>query len=1072
MKAIRIALYSLIVLGLACVSAVPLLLLSKFAPPGSPHWGTFNWHLFAREWAASGLRHDSMHEIYLLVWSVSGGALIYVLGELIKEVRASTDEARGARGELGGFPFIQYSTQSEKDITNLQTRFLQQYARLRYQPRFPPELQAKFEASLDVPHLLLTGRTGLGKTRECIELFLRLSKKKNEEYLILYPRDDFDRPSPRDIPADFSPRNLILFIDDIHRLCGPAGGNAGKADTSIRDFHDRLASTMQWIRERFAGADVRVVLTSRDDPELRARVRLDSEEVWSEFSVIHLHEIHRDQLREFARGIGNDYGLSIDQGALRRIARESDGTPFGIIHPLADEALTLQGTGRVLNVDDIANYTFCYPEDWVTNEYLPKIAPFLNRKSVFESLSACRQLGVPRCDFLVTELSARLIRRQWPVWKRVLWLWRTRRYITSTIRKELCNWMFEQRGEIICPNAYVENRVSVSEVMPQILSAFRRVLRGKRQALRLQPTIGGLSLRIGLDLGYPKEALKLVELCKSHGRTAALLTAESKLLARLGRDQESQRAAKAACEADPTNFAGLVLLSNAYSRIQEHDLAIKAAQSAVDISMESDYAWLNLGVVLSKRGQLDRAIVALERACELNPKSAKAWCSLGIAYDRNHELEKSCEACRRSTALDPTDDAAWLALGIACDRMENFRGAIAAFRRATALDPDNQASWLSLSRTLYSAGLKREGLVALRCAEAAARKRRDYGTLSTITVGYSKNREDRDAVRVAKEVLARHADNFEAQLSLVIALSNLQGNSEEARRARGRLAELCRSAEDWNNLSIAYGRARQHEEAVTAAKMALKVDPDYADAVRSLFVDLSKLSGKEGDAREARYRFKALAKSADDWYDLSQAFDRASESGEGLAAARRAWQIDPSHVNAARRCIAVDPNKFPGEAEEFRKAREQFRILAKSADDWYQLSKSFMRAGDLEQAVLAARKSLRLDPTRNRVRCALMNYLADIPDRAWEAREARKEFRKFAKSVKDWVDLSDACYKAGEHDEAIVSARKAVEVNPKSVTAARALFTVLSQSSGQETEVSLARARLEELMASAQDGPK
>ena len=47
-----------------------------------------------------------------------------------------------------------------------------------------------------------------------------------------------------------------------------------------------------------------------------------------------------------------------------------------------------------------------YPKDWETKEYPKEIAQYPNRKAVFEAMSACQQLYVPACDFLVTELAS------------------------------------------------------------------------------------------------------------------------------------------------------------------------------------------------------------------------------------------------------------------------------------------------------------------------------------------------------------------------------------------------------------------------------------------------------------------------------------------------------------------------------------------------------------------------------------------------------------------------------------------------------------------------------------------
>ena len=64
--------------------------------------------------------------------------------------------------------------------------------------------------------MLIKGVTGIGKTREAVELIQALDKAlpEDEKLTILIPRPDFD--VPQEIPENLRLTNLLLFINDLH----------------------------------------------------------------------------------------------------------------------------------------------------------------------------------------------------------------------------------------------------------------------------------------------------------------------------------------------------------------------------------------------------------------------------------------------------------------------------------------------------------------------------------------------------------------------------------------------------------------------------------------------------------------------------------------------------------------------------------------------------------------------------------------------------------------------------------------------------------------------------------------
>ena len=1044
MKALRLVLYS--VLALLAIAAIAHLLfyLSQYAPPGALPWWKPTLPVVRKEWdACSG----SMQGLIGLLFTI-GGVLFAILGYLIQEIQGHPkDEKSSVETQERYFPFTVYST---SDIDPLKKRFLKEYASLEYQPRFVRSRQGTFQSHLDVPFLMLTGRTGLGKTRECIELFLRLSREKGEDFTILYPHDDFDRPSDRDMPPEFSPRNLILFIDDMQGLCGSYSREDRTTDLPLRTFHDRLASTIAWIKERYSGKDYRVVLTAQDGPDQLERIRLGAD-VWSEFTVVQLPAIHKVARPSFIQAVAKHYGLTAEGKAIKYISRMSDGTSAGMINVIAREGSRPSRADRILRLKDIENDTFQYPQDWERKVYEPIIAPHAEWRAVFEALSCIYQIRVPTYKFLVVDLAARLYQHDRKRWFGLISLWLTRKRIAQAIRSDLIAWMFDYRGEIICPTAYTEGRVAVKNRLPEVFSSIRSVARKRDQRAALLPELPWLSRRLGLNMGLAEEALTMLKAFEKGRDFAPLLTAESQLLARLGRHKESLQAAETACKVDPRSSSAFVTLAYAQSRLGQHGQARETLQKATSIAPDDDYAWLNLGVGLSKMGLQDEAVSALQTACKLNPQSAKVWYSLGVTYDRQGYLSKSIEACKRATSLDPNDSDAWHTLGIAYDRDGQEQNAVDALRRAHQLDYDNGSICLSLSRAHYSAGETEEGSKALKDAESCFRKAADYNRLSAVGVAFSKNGEPADGVRIAKDVLNQVPDHRQAQLTLAICLNDLPGCDQEARQARKRFEEFCQTANDWFELGILLSDAGNFEEAVNAAQKALKSDPEHQGAARCLVRNLARQENREKEAQEARRQFAGLSLTADDWCEFSVHSSNAGYPEEAVNTAQKALEIDPNHLGALR-SLARNLSKLENREEEAQHARKRFGELCRSADHWCDLSFLCGRAGHAADAVDAANKALEIDPDHVGALRSLARNLAEFPalkekalqtwkhlaeledtagsSQATEADEALLGVRLTPDSERAWKDLAVSYRAAGRAIEAVSIAQQTVEQMP------------------------------------------
>jgi len=164
------------------------------------------------------------------------------------------------------------------------------------------------------------------------------------------------------------------------------------------------------------------------------------------------------------------------------------------------------------------------------------------------------------------------------------------------------------------------------------------------------PQDGQQQLDLGLDLllcHLLEDALAVLSVRATganDGSSAMLLYALARVLALLGRDEESRKTYEQAAAADPVYVFP--------SRLEE----ILLLEAAIERNPGDARAPYYLGNLLYDKRRHDEAIKLWERATELDPQFPTAWRNLGFAYfNVRHDEKRAREAFARARALEPTD---------------------------------------------------------------------------------------------------------------------------------------------------------------------------------------------------------------------------------------------------------------------------------------------------------------------------------------------------------------------------------------------------------------------------------
>jgi len=123
------------------------------------------------------------------------------------------------------------------------------------------------------------------------------------------------------------------------------------------------------------------------------------------------------------------------------------------------------------------------------------------------------------------------------------------------------------------------------------------------------------------------------------------------------------KAAQSALELEDDYPDALSLLGHLYTLLGEHDRAVEVTEKAVDLAPNHAENIGLLAVVLSYAGDADAAVETFKKSIRLSPLDF-AWClsSLGMCYYSTNELDLAISTLRRSVATEPdsTFGRAWL----------------------------------------------------------------------------------------------------------------------------------------------------------------------------------------------------------------------------------------------------------------------------------------------------------------------------------------------------------------------------------------------------------------------------
>jgi len=245
--------------------------------------------------------------------------------------------------------------------------------------------------------ILITGRTGLGKTREAAQLAQTLS---NEGWTILYLTRDTWLDAPAKLPKNVPERKVLFFLDDLNKKCYSSKAET-RPDASesltipIKEpFQIRLERTLEAFDFFCGKGEIRIIATARneetseyDEPsEWNKLSWAKYSQLWGKFKIVDLPEPDKTAEQRLLTETSINANIHIDSDNLTTFVKRNDGSFRNLVENLS----YAKTEGFVLSSE---NFRDSLKGTW-KKRYQKAIQKYPKAIFIYDSIEVSREVGI------------------------------------------------------------------------------------------------------------------------------------------------------------------------------------------------------------------------------------------------------------------------------------------------------------------------------------------------------------------------------------------------------------------------------------------------------------------------------------------------------------------------------------------------------------------------------------------------------------------------------------------------------------------------------------------------------
>lgn len=479
-----------------------------------------------------------------------------------------------------------------------------------------------------------------------------------------------------------------------------------------------------------------------------------------------------------------------------------------------------------------------------------------------------------------------------------------------------------------------------------------------------------------------------------------------------------------------------------YQSRNQHRLAIKEYEAALEIDPDHLPAMANLGILLMIDGDNNRAVELLGQVAELEPNCPDNHFNFSKALLHNGRIYDALEALLKAEALSPKDIDILKSIAHCHTSLGQHEQALVKLQELAALSPDDLEIMISLGKCLMALGRQ-------SCSKDAFERAREidpYSYQSHLGLGAVLRAmgQFEKSVHHYKEAYALSAGRIEAYLGAASSLRDMGKNDLAAQEVTLALSyapndssalELLREIRSPKEFGFVGDERmeKEHKDRIETLKT-----PEYVERrIRKLFT----LENWDGAIEELN-KIIAIAPSKIARLRLAQAYMKKDQHRQGIEALQDILKDEPEDVEVG--CELINIALMTG---NYEMAGTQLKLMEEKGDEEPKLlmlaARYYSETGDKEKTRDRLEKLIGIQPDKTDAYLELSQLAykdGRIEDalRLWET-----AYRYDAKRHEILFLISSAQFRLGRYNHALKTMKSYIETFPDDIAARGFLAEIL-----------------------------
>ena len=505
------------------------------------------------------------------------------------------------------------------------------------------DLTAELETRLKESRwLLITGRTGLGKTREAVKLAQLLNQEgwtvlwlKNWEWL--------DEPTSQQFTEVSRKRKILFLLDDLNNRMrfgadnkNPVAEKYTLAPINI-PLQERLLKLLSAYEKYFGEAEIRVLATTRSELEEWEKLQWEKyPQLWQRFELFSLEEPEDSSIVNLlsAQKVSEEI-TQINQGNYGEIARQNDGSFRNVVENLR------RMRNRKLPLDS-EHYIPTLQGTW-EDRYQKVVKQYPLTVHLYDAVDVLRQCDIELIPLMVIETA--ILMEGAKRWRR----WRISREMKKILPKiDSIEGILKPRdGQIEAKNRSIEVDKYLHALTGLILQLVERY-----KDVRLFSSLANFAYKL-FDWGHYQNALICYQRLTNNFPTYEIYWFyQGTSQVYLERYEQALASYDRAIEIKPDDYQAWYNKGAALGNLGRNEQALASFDRAIEIKPDDYEAWCNKGVALGNLERYEQALASFDRAIEIKPDNSNAYYNKACCYASQNKLQLAVENLQQAIYID------------------------------------------------------------------------------------------------------------------------------------------------------------------------------------------------------------------------------------------------------------------------------------------------------------------------------------------------------------------------------------------------------------------------------------